>query len=112
VVLLPTVVLALSGCETEIYYPVPLEPSSDGSSTCDGDVDGTVVVDNQGEHPVDVHELLPDGCTPSARGTVPSGESADLGLAAGRIWRVYDAETRERLGTFELEDGENVLVVP
>ena len=34
------------------------------------------------------------------------------GAAVGRIWRIYDADDREWLGTFELVDGENVLEVP
>jgi hypothetical protein len=115
VVLLRAVVVTglAAGCETSIYYPVPLQPTEDWVPACAGPIDATVTVENVGEHPVDVHELLPyDDCPPSARGTVGPGETADLGVATGRIWRTYDAETREWLGTFELVDGVNILAVP
>lgn len=113
--LLRTALVAVfaSACETSVYYPVSFEPLPDWVSACADPVDATVVVENATDHPVDVHELLPnDGCTPSARGTVPPGETTDLGVAVGSVWRIYDADSRDWLGTFVLADGENVLVVP
>src|SRR5687767_10421837 len=104
--------LTLAACETSIYYPGPLEPVDGWVSACDGEVAATVTVQNDGEHDVEAHELLPDDCRPSFRGAVGPGESVALGEAVGRVWRIYDSESRERLGTFELADGENVLVVP
>jgi hypothetical protein len=106
-------ILALASCETAIYYPLALEPHDDWVSACEAPIDGTVVVRNDGERPVDVDELLPElDCAPTARGTVGAGETAELGVAAAPIWRIHDAETRESLGVFTLVDGENRLVVP
>jgi hypothetical protein len=104
--------LLLAACETSIYYPAPLEPPEGWEPVCAGVVVATVTVENDGEHAVEAHELLPDDCSPSFRGSVPPGESAALGDAIGRVWRIYDADDRDWLGTFELVDGENVLVVP
>lgn len=105
--------VALSGCQTAVYYPEPL-PEPDGwESACTLPVAATVTVENASGAAVDVFELLPgDGCPPMLRATVAAGETTDLGAAEGRIWRMYDADSRDWLGTFTLADGENALVVP
>lgn len=102
-----------AACEATVYYPRSLDAPPGWVSACDGAVDATVDVENQGDQPVLVHELLPDeGCAPSDRGVVPPGERAALGPAEGRIWRIYGERDHEWLGTFALTDGENLLVVP
>ncbi len=105
--------MVLASCESaSIYYPEPVPPLPGWGSACATEVDATVVVVNDLPVPVEVHELLPaDGCPPSFRGAVAPGETADLGIASGTVWRVYDAKSREWVASFVLEDGENVLVL-
>lgn len=104
--------LLACGCTSaSMYYPDPVPPLPGWQGSCAGEVDATVIVENTLDLAVELHELLADGCEPSARGTVGPGESADLGQATGPVWRAVEVDSREWLATFRLEDGENVLVL-
>jgi hypothetical protein len=104
--------VALSGCAASIYYPERIDPVPGFGSACTDPVDATVIVENTTGHAVEVDELLPQAdCPPALRGTVEAGETADLGVAVGAIWQVFDVETRELVGDFVLADGANDLVI-